>query len=307
MAGAGSGFGPRAVWGFHPQTPGTLRWGDFLSDEKGTKESPEGQGRRFPHRQSGFLSSSGLVPADEVLFPVSLGGASFFLNDQKETKESPGVGRGWLSAQRAGLGQSACTPGPPEGLRGRQPGCTDSFPARNLRRRGRFPRRPPALCGYAFGSFQHPRGRLAGRWNGLFGPIEGRLAEEPQEVPGFESGRRIFLLILFLARRPIGCLSLPSLCPQKGIARQGDLRTVVSRTPESCRCTFTDAPANFNGGSGGRSLLAKPRPGGRRPIRDAPPAILCLLSVRTESRSPSGRNPKTGKLSLKRGGNRHDL
>ena len=219
--------------------------------------------------------------------------ASFFLNDQKETKESPGVGRGWLSAQRAGLGQSACTPGPPEGLRGRQPGCTDSFPARNLRRRGRFPRRPPALCGYAFGSFQHPRGRLAGRWNGLFGPIEGRLAEEPQEVPGFESGRCIFLLILFLARRPIGCLSLPSLCPQKGIACQGDLRTVVSRTPESCRCTFTDAPANFNGGSGGQSLLAKPRPGGRRPIRDAPPAILCLLSVRTESRSPSGRNPNS--------------
>ena len=132
MAGAGSGFGPRAVWGFHPQTPGTLRWGDFLSDEKGTKESPEGQGRRFPHRQSGFLSSSGLVPADEVLFPVSLGGASFFLNDQKETKESPGVGRGWLSAQRAGLGQSACTPGPPLRARGRQLKCQHSFSARKV-------------------------------------------------------------------------------------------------------------------------------------------------------------------------------
>ena len=134
MAGAGSGFGPRAVWGFHPQTPGTLRWGDFLSDEKGTKESPEGQGRRFPHRQSGFLSSSGLVPADEVLFPVSLGGASFFLNDQKETKESPGVGRGWLSAQRAGLGQSACTPGPPLRARGRQLKCQHSFSASEPRR-----------------------------------------------------------------------------------------------------------------------------------------------------------------------------
>ena len=32
----------RPVWGFHPQTPGTLRWGSFLNDEKGTKESPEG-------------------------------------------------------------------------------------------------------------------------------------------------------------------------------------------------------------------------------------------------------------------------
>ena len=31
----------------------------------------------------------------------------------KVGKEPPGVGRGWLSAQRAGLGQSACTPGPP--------------------------------------------------------------------------------------------------------------------------------------------------------------------------------------------------
>ena len=146
MAGAGSGFGPRAVWGFHPQTPGTLRWGDFLSDEKGTKESPEGQGRRFPHRQSGFLSSSGLVPADEVLFPVSLGGASFFLNDQKETKESPGVGRGVTSsAKDALLSQAPVPPAPRLSSRGFQLKCLLLFPAAKSTA-GQFPRRAMPWC-----------------------------------------------------------------------------------------------------------------------------------------------------------------
>ena len=65
---------------------------------------------------------------------------------------------------------------------------------------------------------------------------------------------------------------------------------VSTLPPESCRCTFTDAPANFNGGSGGRSLLAKPRPGGRRPIRDAPPAHFCLLFLCGKSRPPHRRN-----------------
>ena len=65
-----------------------------------------------------ILCDAGSRPDRRVLFPVSPVGASDFLHAQKVTKDAPGVGRGWLSAQRAGLGQSACTPGPPFFLRG---------------------------------------------------------------------------------------------------------------------------------------------------------------------------------------------
>ena len=61
--------------------------------------SPAGAGKpfgcRFPHRRAGDFSYA-----------------------RKVTKSAPGVGRGWLSAQRPGLGQSACTPGPPLRARG---------------------------------------------------------------------------------------------------------------------------------------------------------------------------------------------
>ena len=89
---------------------------------------------------------------------------------------------------------------------------------------------------------------------------KGRLPGKLQGVPGFEPGRRICFPILYPARRPIGCLSLPSLCPQQGIARRRDLCTVLFRTPESYAGTFTEPPANFNGGDRGSENPWRARP-----------------------------------------------
>ena len=105
----------------------------------------------------------------------------------------------------------------------------------------------------------------------------------------------------------------------------GSAHAVVSCPPESCAGTSTDAPvmgppqkpseAGFVGRGGARKRVqfspqaeTKPSglcddegvrgcrrfgrapPFGPKAIRAQPPAALCLLSVRTESRSPSGRN-----------------
>ena len=110
---------------------------------------------------------------------------------------------------------------------------------------------------------------------------KGRLPGKLQGVPGFEPGRRICFPILYPARRPIGCLSLLSLCPQQGIARRRDLCTVLFRTPESYAGTFTETPANFNGGTGGvKTLGERGRPLARSEPGFLPPASLWFLSHR---------------------------
>ena len=84
----------RPAWGRRPrQPPGE-------TGPPGLAPADDFQGRRVPPRRAGD-------------FPGFARRATYFLCGQKVGKEPPGVGRGWLSAQRAGLGQSACTPGPP--------------------------------------------------------------------------------------------------------------------------------------------------------------------------------------------------
>ena len=127
------------------------------------RQSPGGQGRRVSPRQTIF-KVVGSRPDGRVR--VSPRGRVPFCVDKKEPKSHLGAQIGLASGQRAPLARRICP------LRTPGKGTKASVEVRrqlsggNVRRRGRFLRRPPALCRCAFGNLPHPMGRLPGYKNG---------------------------------------------------------------------------------------------------------------------------------------------
>ena len=131
--------GARDAWGFHPQTPGTLRWGSFSHARKGTKSAP------------GFVPADAWGPrknpAKRFLWGEEPQGSARSFHQQVETEQSGLCGdefagsrpgrRGTFSYTREST-QRACPGGGPPGYPPLSWGAYSSFRRQNRHRRGPF-------------------------------------------------------------------------------------------------------------------------------------------------------------------------
>ena len=130
-----------------------------------------------------------------------------------------------------------------------------------------FHRRPPALCGYAFGASITQAGAWPGRKNGLLSSIEGRLFGEPQAVPGFKSGGRILFPFYTQPGVPWGRRRLAGLVAP-GHSPPGEAPRCRDCAPESGR----QIPANRQTGDPPISLSYS-SPGAQRGAQVCPDSV----------------------------------